>query len=183
MGATDARPIVRKNVAYRVYFPIFDNTGSLVSGAANLDSERSLDGGAFSDCTNEATEIGASGVYYLDLLAAETNADAVCIIVKTTTIDAKTTPIVLYPEELGDMRITCTGDGSVPTTVNALSGGLPVDGACVKVYTDIALANLIAVDYSDAFGHANFNLDPGTYYVVITLSGYTFPDYTTVVVT
>ena len=84
-------------MACRVTFPIFDNDGDLVAGAAALDSEISKDGGAFADCTNEATQIAtASGMYYLDLTAAEMNADTVAIIVKTSTTDAKTTPILLY---------------------------------------------------------------------------------------
>jgi len=77
---------LKKNTATRIVFPILDNDGDLVrSGAAGLDSEYSLDGGAFTDCTNEATEIGSSGIYYLDLTAAETNGDVVCIQVKTLT--------------------------------------------------------------------------------------------------
>jgi len=43
-------------------------------------------------------------MYYLDLTATEMNADTVAIIVKTSTSGAKTTPIVLYPEEAGDIR-------------------------------------------------------------------------------
>ena len=58
MAATDSKPIPRRAEAYRVYVPIFDNDGDLVSGAAGLDSEISKDGAAFADCTNEATEIG-----------------------------------------------------------------------------------------------------------------------------
>ena len=87
---------MKKNTATRIVFPILDNDGDLVSGAAGLDSEYSLDGGDFADCTNEATEIGSSGIYYLDLTAAETNGDVVCIQVKTTTQDAKTTVLVFY---------------------------------------------------------------------------------------
>lgn len=100
MAATDARPFPIKGAAYRVTFPIFDNDGDLVTGAAALDSEISKDGGTFADCTNEATEIAtSSGMYYLDLTATEMSADTVSIIVKTTTTDAKTTPIVLYPDK------------------------------------------------------------------------------------
>lgn len=106
MAATDARPVPRKNVAFRVTFPILDSDGDLVAGAAGLDSEISKDGGAFADCTNEATEIAtSSGVYFLDLTATEMNADTVAIVVKTTTTDAKTTTIVMYPEESGDYRV------------------------------------------------------------------------------
>lgn len=103
MAASDSLPYPLKNVAFRVYLSIFDADGDLVTGATALDSEVSKDAGTFADCTNEATEIAtASGVYYLDLTAAEMNADAVCIIVKTSTAGAKTTPIFLYPAALGD---------------------------------------------------------------------------------
>lgn len=106
MASTDAVPVPRKNVAYRVTFPILDADGDLVTGAAGLDSEVSKDGGTFADCTSEATEIAtSSGVYFLDLTATEMNADTVAIIVKTSTSGAKTTTIVMYPEELGDYRV------------------------------------------------------------------------------
>ena len=109
MASTDARPQPLKNTALRVYFPIYDADGDLVSGAAGLDSEISKDGGTFADCTNEATEIAsASGTYYLDLTSTEMNADAVVIIVKTTTTGAKTTPIFLYPVEATDIPVNVT---------------------------------------------------------------------------
>jgi hypothetical protein len=93
-------------VAFRATFPIFDADGDLVTGATGLDSEISKDGGTFTDCTSEAIEIAtASGMYYLDLTATEMNADTVAIIVKTTSSGAKTTPIVMYPEEEGDVRV------------------------------------------------------------------------------
>jgi hypothetical protein len=105
MAATDARPVPRKNIAYRVTFPILDADGDLVTGAASLDSEVSIDGGTFADVTAEATEIAtASGVYFLDLTAAEMNGDTIAVIVKTATAGAKTTTIVMYPEEAGDYR-------------------------------------------------------------------------------
>jgi hypothetical protein len=117
MATTDARPIPLKNTAYRVTFPIFDADGDLVTGAATLDSEVSLDGGTFGDCTNEATEIAtSSGMYFLDLTAAEMNADTVAVIVKTGTAGAKTTPIVLYPEETGDIRVTVSTGGISATS-------------------------------------------------------------------
>lgn len=98
-----------KNTAYRVTFPILDADGDLVTGAAGLDSEISKDGGTFSDCTNEATEIAtSSGVYYLDLTSTEMNADTVALIVKTSTSGAKTTPIVLYPAEAVDIPVNVT---------------------------------------------------------------------------
>src|SRR5690349_3790916 len=109
MAATDARPIPLKNTAYRVTFPILDADGDLVTGAAGLDSEVSIDGGTFADCTNEATEIAtSSGMYYLDLTSSEMNGDTIAIIVKTSTSGAKTTPIVLNPQEADDIRVSVT---------------------------------------------------------------------------
>lgn len=104
MASTDARVFPRKNVAYRHTFFIIDSTGLLVSGAAGLDSEISKDGGAFTDCINEATEISGGGLYFIDLTSAEMDADTVALKIKTTTVDALTMPIILYPEELGDIR-------------------------------------------------------------------------------
>lgn len=109
MASTDARPIPLKNTAYRITFPILDADGDLVTGAAAPDSEVSIDGGTFTDCTNEATEIAtSSGIYYLDLTSSEMNGDTIAIIVKTSTTGAKTTPIVLYPQELGDIQVNVT---------------------------------------------------------------------------
>lgn len=109
MASGDATAIPIKNQAYRVTFPILDADGDLVTAAAALDSEVSKDGGTFADLTAEATEIAtASGMYFLDLTATEMNADTVAIIVKTTTTGAKTTPIVLYPAETGDITVNAT---------------------------------------------------------------------------
>lgn len=106
MASTDARPVPVKNTALRVTFPILDADGDLVSGAAGLDSEVSKDAGTFADCTNEATEIAtSSGIYYLDLTSTEMNADTVSVQVKSSTTGAKTTVIVLYPQEAGDIKV------------------------------------------------------------------------------
>jgi hypothetical protein len=109
MASSDARPVPKKDAALRIVFPIFDADGDLVTGATGLDSEISKDQGTFADCTNEATEIAtSSGMYYLDITQAEMNADCVAIIVKTSSVGAKTTPIVLYPQEGGDIRVDVT---------------------------------------------------------------------------
>lgn len=144
MASTDARPIPQKNVAYRITFPIFDADGDLVTGATGLDSEVSKDGGTFTDCTNEATEIAtSSGMYYLDLTSTEMNADTVAVIVKTTSSGAKTTPIVLYPEEAGDVRVNVTQvngttqtAGDLAALINTVDDFLDTDIAAIKAKTD-----------------------------------------------
>jgi hypothetical protein len=129
MASTDAKPIPIKNQAYRVTFPIFDADGDLVTGAAGLDSEVSKDGGAFADCSNEATEIAtSSGMYYLDLTADEMNADTVAVIVKTSTSGAKTTPIVLYPAEDADIPVNVEAwNGSAVSALNDPSAAAIAD--------------------------------------------------------
>lgn len=105
MASTDARPVPIKNTAFRAYFAIYDADGDPVTGAAALDSEVSKDGAAFADCTNEATEIGTSGIYSLDMTTTEMNADAVVVRVQTSTVGAKTTVLVFYPQESGDIKV------------------------------------------------------------------------------
>lgn len=121
MASTDATPLPIKNQAYRITFPIFDADGDLVTGATALDSEVSKDGGTFADCTNEATEIAtASGMYYLDLTSTEMNADTVAVIVKTSSVGAKTTPIVMYPAENTDIPVNVTALGGVAQSATDL---------------------------------------------------------------
>jgi hypothetical protein len=133
MASTDARPVPQKNVAYRITFPLLDADGDLVTGAAGLDSEVSKDGGTFTDCTNEATEIAtSSGMYFLDLTSTEMNADTVAIIIKTSTSGGKTTPIVLYPEEAGDIRVNVTQVNGTAQT----AGDLKASIAAVQSDTD-----------------------------------------------
>lgn len=108
MAATDARPVPRKNTAYRLPLAIRKNDGTLITTWAGQDSKVSLDGEAFADCTNEATEIGTSGCGYIDLTAGEMNADSVIVKITVTNTDALPVVIVLYPEEAGDMRSDVT---------------------------------------------------------------------------
>jgi len=153
VAATDARPIPRKNAAYRVTFPILDADGDLVPGASTPDSEVSIDGGTFADCINEATEIAtSSGMYFLDLTAAEMNGDTVAVIVKTGTAGAKTTALVFYPEELGDVRVNVgQWNGTAVPTEN--TAGYPIvtikDGVGVGEL-DTASGVVIARDHTGA---------------------------------
>lgn len=164
MAAGDAKPVPRKGVATRIYFPIFDADGDLVFGATGLDSEVSIDGGSNTDCTNEAVEIGTSfGWYYLDLTSSETNGDAICGVTKTSTSGAKTTPWSFYPEELGDIRVDVqqisgdsgaadnaesffdgtgyAGTNNVIPTVNTTTNVTTVNGLAAGVITATSIAS------------------------------------------
>jgi len=130
-----------KNSAQRIVFPILDADGDPVSSAAGLDSERSLDGGAFADCTAEATEIGSSGIYYLDLAAGETNGDVVCIQIKTSTSGAKTTVLVFYTSAQSLNTIDAIVDA-----IKAKTDNLPADPAseaAINTHTTAEVDDLI----------------------------------------
>ena len=128
MAAGDAKPFPLRATAYRVYFPLFDADGDLVTAATGLDSERSIDGATFADCTNEATEIATgSGMYYLDLTAAELTSDCTVVIVKTTSSGAKTTPIILYPVDVGDIDVDVTAWLGTAAATPSVAGVPEVD--------------------------------------------------------
>lgn len=147
------RPIPHRNEAFTVYFTIRDSQGNLVAGATGLDSERSLDGGSFLDCTNEAQNIG-QGFYWLDLTAAEMNTSITMVIVKST--EGEPTAIFLYTEQAGDIRVTLsavTHTGAVIPTVTAATLAAAVHtGATVPTVTDVT--NAVTADVTQLSGNA-----------------------------
>ncbi len=142
MASTDARLFPVKATAFRVTFPIYDNTGSLVSGAAGLDSEVSIDGGTFTDCTNEATEIAtSSGIYYLDLTAGEMNGDTIAVLVKTSTTDAKTTVLIFYPTVLATAAL---GVNVVSMAADTLTASALAADAVTEIQSGLATSSALA---------------------------------------
>jgi hypothetical protein len=125
---------------YTLAFPILDADGDVVTGATGLDSEVSLNGDTPADCTNEATEIGTSGQYYLSLTAAEVTADIVSGVTKTSSSGAKTTCWDLYPRKL-PVLLTSDNAGAYDstTTINLGAGASSIDdfynGCIVYIYT------------------------------------------------
>lgn len=139
MAASDSRPVPRKNVAFRFPFPILDADGDPVSGAGGLDSEYCIDYVAFTDCSNEAIEIGSSGIYYLDLEASEMNGDSVIVQIKTTSTGAKTSIITLFPDEAGDFRVDTvmlSGDSTAADNAEAMFDGTGYAGGTIKLGVD-----------------------------------------------
>ena len=133
----DAHPFPIYNARFRVTFPILDADGDLVTAAATLDSEASQNSGTFADCTNEATELATgSGMYALDLIATELDTKVTAIIVKTATAGAKTTPIVLYPRRLGQVK-TGTAQAGAATTITLSSDSVILDDYYVGCYVNI----------------------------------------------
>lgn len=102
MAQTDAVPQPKRAAAYRVYYPLYLTTGALVSTATSIDTEVSKDGGSFTDCTNEWTEVGTTGNGYIDLTASEMTANNVNL--KTTFSNTNNMPAVvnIVPTQDGD---------------------------------------------------------------------------------
>ena len=108
----------------RLVFPILDADGDLVTGATGLDSEVSIDGGTFADCTNEAAELAtSSGMYALYLTGAEMTGKVISVIVKSS---GKTTPITLYPTRLPVLE-SGTAQAGAAGTVTLASGASAVN--------------------------------------------------------
>lgn len=70
---------IKKNTALSGFqFPMSDSTNHLPATGLNVAVQRSIDGGAFANCTNAATEIG-SGVYTINLSAADLNGGSIIL--------------------------------------------------------------------------------------------------------
>lgn len=112
----NALPYPIYGAPWGVVFPLLDADGDPISPSSQ-DSERSLNGDTFADCTNEAVEIATStGICYLLLTAAEMTADAVGVRIIST--GAKTTVLALYPRKLVTIRSgTSASAGSATSTI------------------------------------------------------------------
>src|SRR3972149_3934882 len=145
----------KKNTAFTVVFPIYDNDGDLVAGAAAIDSEVSIEGAGVTDCTAEASQIAtSSGVYSLALTAAEMNGDRIATITKTTTLNAKTAVNVMYTatRQLVDLAFPNTSgrgmdiDASGGAEVGSFQTGAITAGAFAAGAIDAAAIANSAID-------------------------------------
>lgn len=163
MATSDARPIPRRNVAYRVYFPIYKNDGTLITTWTGMDSQVSMDGGNYAACTNEATEIQTSGTGYLDLTAAEMDADAVLVIVSVTNTDALPVVVALYPQEDTDIRVNLIEVDGNTSRVTTLASQLDNDTlGDVRTITDKLDTTLEADDTLWMFTEASLANAPSS---------------------
>ncbi len=115
-----------KNTAFVLVTPVYDGewSSTYVSTAAGLDSEHSNDKGNFSDMDNELTEIQATGVYSLDVTAAEMNADLVVVKMTSTTVGANIPLYVIHTftptEDITLTELAQAQPAATPTLGNAL---------------------------------------------------------------
>jgi hypothetical protein len=138
-----------KNVATYIVAPLVDADGDPVSGAAGLDSEIDAwaDGAApdgFSDCTNEATEIGTTGMYYLSLTQAEMNNDYIVVQIKTSTAGAKTQVILINTKNQPADVLAISGDATAADNEESFFDGTGYAGTNNVIPTVTTLTNLPA---------------------------------------
>lgn len=145
---------MKKNANQRIVYPILDADGDPVTGATGADTEYSLDGADFVNCSDEVHEIGtASGVYYIDLLAAETNADVVAIQTKITNVGAKTTVLVFYTQStnLDAMTILINSIFADTTTLRKIgTNKWAIIGTQLIIYDDNKIDVLYTFDLDSA---------------------------------
>lgn len=150
----NALPYPVYGVPFGFKFPIFKTDGTLISAAAGLDSERSLNGDTFADCTNEATEIATnSGSYYLLCTGAEMTCDAGEIQVKSSTTGAIPQIITYAPVKLPSLRSgTVAANAADGTTLQLDSSAVAVDdyyNGCLLVGTlDSSVEARVISDYA-----------------------------------
>jgi hypothetical protein len=151
MAASDARPVPRKNAAWRYYFDVRKNDGTLITTWTGQDTEVSIDGGNFADATAEATEIQTSGCGYIDLSADEMNGD--CIVIKTTVTNAGALPVVttVFPEEAGDYRLADTQK----VDLNTIKTQTVTCGAGVTVLASVGTAATSTAQTGDSYAIVN----------------------------
>jgi hypothetical protein len=90
--------------------------GTLITTWTGGDAVLLKDDATEVQANGNPTEVGTSGIGYLDLIAAEMNYDCVTIKATVTNTDAVPTIITLYPEATGDINVDVTayGGGAVP---------------------------------------------------------------------
>lgn len=159
----------QKNVATRYLVGIRNSsTGVLITGATGLDTEcdtwtDSTNPDGFADATNEATEIGSTGVYYVNLTQSEMNFDYIVCQTKSSSSNAMTA-IVFIDTTHGTVLTNSSGQLSTGTIAAASFSAGAIDASAIA--TDAIGAAEIAADAigaseiaTDAIGAAEVAAD------------------------
>lgn len=89
--------VVKKNTAFTGFsFPMFSSTTNQLVTGRTVVSQRSIDGGAITTTTNAVTEVG-SGIYKLDLSAADLNGNSITFIFTATGANDVSITILTQP--------------------------------------------------------------------------------------
>jgi hypothetical protein len=112
MGQFDANEFPIYAAPYRLYAPILDFEGNLVTSGGGLSATRSINAGSFGNCTNDPVEITVVGTYALDLTAAEMTSK--CTVIKMTAngVNSRPTIITLFPKRMPILRTGTQSSGT-----------------------------------------------------------------------
>lgn len=127
MSDTDARRCTR-NAPYRAIFPLRNTADALVSAAGGLQSFVSVDSATFGATTNTVTEIGSTGIYYLDISITETQGDASTTVYVTSSDSTPTFFNLDYEPDLESGQLqsasatTATLRATAPAPTNLFNG-------------------------------------------------------------
>lgn len=145
MASTDGNRLI-KNAPYRITFPLRNRTDhTLVTGlAGSMTTQLSEDSGAFAAVTNSPSEIGSTGIYYLDLVAGEVDSDI--MVFKAADTNAYQYVEVLRPEPCVESGVAQAGTAS---TLTLRSGASSVDdfynGLQVEIVRGTGLGQVRAI--------------------------------------
>lgn len=169
----------KKNTAYYLSFPLVDITDpQLYRTGESVTVEAWYKDGdgpwtAFVPA-DPVSEIGASGVYELDLTASELNHDRVFI--KFSAANSATTSFTF--DMRGSLAEDFAGGGAVETPINIKTKlGAPLANVQVWVTTDAVGSNVVAGTLSTNASGAvtpSFMLDAGDYYLQLYKAGVVF---------
>ncbi len=183
-------PFYKNTSSQKIFIFAWDsiNDSGKTGDAANITAQISKDGGtpAATNDTNP-TELDATdhpGVYYFDMLQAETNADAIILSAVSSADDVLIDPMIIHTH---DTTLFSTA-GAIEYTYTIDDGSNPIEGVEVWISTDSGGTNIIWAGTTDANGVARASddekpwLDAGTYYGWAQKAGYSFsnPDTLTV---
>lgn len=168
MASSDARNLPLKATGLRIPVgPFFNGSGAWITGWTGADSEVSKDAGSFTDCTNEATEIGTSGMGYLELTSTEMNADEVRV--KITVTNSGAVPFAWYSatqragaylladtRELAGQTVTAASGVTFPASVASPTN---ITAGTITTVTNLTNLPSIPANWLTAAGIASGALD------------------------
>jgi len=159
----------------RMYFQVVDATDGMTAetGEAGGQPQVSVNGAAWTNTgIGTLVHIG-NGRYYGQLTQALVSTVGDTIEGRYKSVNTAEIPAV--PVQV--MPVPSVGIGATTVTLTIQeSDGDPVVGAGVWITTDAGGSNRVAgTEYTDAFGHVTFYLDPGSYFVWRQKAGWSPP--------
>ena len=120
-----ALPYPIKGCRYTILVPYLDADGD-PTDPTTPDTERSIDGNSFSDCTEEVSTItGSNGMGYITLTGDELNGSLIAVAAKVTS-GPKATLAMLTPRVL-PIILSGTAAGGAAGTITLPAGGVSID--------------------------------------------------------